>query len=357
MGSPYMQWAKGHAHVPYNLASSGMTNYPLSDLPVTLDSLEITGDSYYGYPPLLRALSGHCGVPTEQIFTTIGTSMANFVAFAALLQPGDEVLIEQPTYELLLSAAHYLQLHVRRFRRDEANGFLLDPAEIGRAITQKTRAIVVTNLHNPSSAFTDEDTMRAVGAIARERGAHVIVDEVYLDGAWERPHRTAVHWGKEFVVTNSLTKICGLSGLRCGWVLAQPELIQKMWHLADMMYGIPAHPSERMAVAALEHLPAIHRRSRAILDSNHAAFRRFLGGREDLQLVYHGMGTVAFPKLTSGDVGRLYGILTDRYEAAIAPGKFFEMPEYFRIGLGGKPEVFEAGLHRLGSALADMAAG
>ena len=75
MSSAYMQWAKGHVHIDYNLAVSGVTSYPLSLLPVRLEELEITGDSYYGYAPLQEAIASHCGVGTERVFASIGTSL------------------------------------------------------------------------------------------------------------------------------------------------------------------------------------------------------------------------------------------------------------------------------------------
>jgi len=92
--SAYMQWAKGHVHVKYNLAASGVMNYPLSMLPIKMEELEITGRSFYGYPPLQEALANHCGVPTEQVFSALGTSFANHIAMAALLEPEDEIHIE-----------------------------------------------------------------------------------------------------------------------------------------------------------------------------------------------------------------------------------------------------------------------
>src|SRR6202040_396817 len=105
----------------------------------------------------------------------------------------------------------------------------LDPSEIRRAITPKTRLIVITNLHNPTSVLTPETSLREVGDIASSINAHVLVDEVYLDAVYENTPSTAFHLGKEFVVTSSLTKVYGLSGLRCGWILAQPDQARAMY--------------------------------------------------------------------------------------------------------------------------------
>src|ERR687883_181558 len=103
MSSTYMQWAKTHLRARFNLASSGLVNYPLSKLPVKVEDLELSGPSYYGYEPLQKALAAKCCVTPECVVAATGTSMANHLVMAALIEPGDEVLIEHPTYELLIS--------------------------------------------------------------------------------------------------------------------------------------------------------------------------------------------------------------------------------------------------------------
>src|ERR1051325_6080444 len=226
--SDYMHWSKTESRARFNLATSGVASFPLLELPVDLKTLEINGDSSFGYAPLQRAIATHHGVDPDWVVESAGTSMANHLAMAAILEPGDEVLIEQPAYGPILDAALYLEADVRRFRRPEEGGFAIDPGEVRRAITSRTRLIVITNLHNPSSALTLEPAVREIGELAREAGARVLVDEVYLDAVYENKPRGAVHLGPEFVTTGSLTKIYGLSGLRCGWILAEPELAWRM---------------------------------------------------------------------------------------------------------------------------------
>ncbi len=355
--SSYMEWAKLHSHVRNSLASSGLVNYPFSGLPVRLDELELTGDSYYGYAPLQEAIAGRCGTAKEQVFATIGTSLANHIAFASLLDPHDEVLVEQPTYELLLSTLGYLGATVRRFPRRFENGFAIDPGDVERAITPRTRLIVLTNLHNPSSALTGEPVLRRIGELAKSVGARVVVDEVYLDAAFELAPRSSIHLGSEFVVTNSLTKVYGLSGLRCGWVLADPGLIRKMWLLNDLFEVIPAHPAERLSVIAFQHLNRIREHSRKLLEKNHRLLNAFLDSRSELECFRPGFGTVVFPLLKTGSPDALEEVLRSKYESAVVPGRFFEMPAHFRIGVGGRTETVEAGLRALGNALDELARG
>ena len=246
--SSYMQYAKLCSEARYNLATSGVMSYPLAELPVKLEDLEICGPTLYGYEPLLERLAKLNGVTTDCVVTAQGTSLANHLAFAATLEPGEEALVEWPTYELLTATLEYLGAKVRFFDRGLEREFRVDAEEVERKITPQTRLIVLTNLHNPSGALIDEATLRAVGEIARKNNARVLVDEVYLESMFELRPRPAIHLGDHFVVTSSLTKAYGLSGVRCGWVLANPELAQGMRLIHDL-YGVnaavPGGPDQR----------------------------------------------------------------------------------------------------------------
>ncbi|HET9789265.1 MAG TPA: aminotransferase class I/II-fold pyridoxal phosphate-dependent enzyme, partial [Pyrinomonadaceae bacterium] len=117
MSSEYMHWAKTRSTARFNLAISGVGNFPLADLDASMEQLELTRGGGYGYEPLQQALAGRLGVSDESIVAAIGTSLANHLAIAYLVKPGDEVLIERPTYEPLLALAEYLGAQVKRFDR------------------------------------------------------------------------------------------------------------------------------------------------------------------------------------------------------------------------------------------------
>lgn len=351
LSSDYMLWAKTRGNARFNLAVSGMPHFPLAELPVRIEELEISGPSFYGYAPLQEALAAKSGVPVDCVVAAAGTSMANHLAMAALISPGEEVLIEHPTYELLLSAARYLGANVKRFSRKIDNGFGVDAEEVSRQLTPRTRLIVLTNLHNPSSALIDEDVLKQIAEAARRVGAHVLVDEVYLDAVFERTPRSSFHLGEQFVVTSSLTKVYGLSGLRCGWILAAPELARKMWRLNDLFGSIPAHAAERLSVVALQNLDRPAARARHLLEANRPLLNSFLQSRQDLDWAEQKYGTIAFPRVLSVDVEKLCALLAEKYETSVVPGKFFEMPEHIRIGVGCTTETLSAGLERLGAAL------
>lgn len=361
MESPYMEWAKTQAAARYTLASSGVASFPLGDLialsGLRLQDLELVGPTGYGYAPLQQALAAKAGVPPECVVAAAGTSMANHLAMAASFDPGDEVLIEWPAYELLLTTAEYLGARIKRFTRRFENGFRIDPSEIERALTSRTKLIVITNLHNPSSARTDDETLGKVGDLAKSAGARVLVDEVYLEACYADPWRSAFHLGNQFIVTSSLTKAYGLSGLRCGWILAEPDLARAMWHLNDF-YGVnAANPAERLSVIALAHLPAIAARYQTLLETNRPIVQKFLDSNKDLAVTKQPYGTVLFPRLRKGAADILCQLLRSKHETSIVPGSFFEAPEHFRMFLAAETPVLEEGLKCLGTALDEISAG
>ncbi len=355
MKSEYMHWAKTAPHLRYNLASSDLLHVPLSALPFSRSQVEITGTvGGYGHAPLREAIASRYSADPDGVVTTAGTAMANHLVLAALLRPGDEVLIEEPTYELIPSAAAFIGARVRRFPRRFEEGFQINPDVVGRHITSRTRLIVVTNLHNPSSAFTSERTLRALGALAREAKARVLVDEAYLDAAFSRRPRSASMLGRTFVSTASLTKTYGLSGLRCGWILAEPPVASAIWRLADLFYSSLPHIADQLSVIAFRNLPVYAQRARGLLEANTALVNRFFQSRADLEVMPHEHGLVTFPLVKTGGVGPLCRILREKYETTVVPGKFFRMPRHVRISIGGSTANLKSGLARLGKALDEL---
>jgi aspartate/methionine/tyrosine aminotransferase len=341
-----MHWAKTQRSVLYPLSGSEVAHFPLDRLPFEIADLELDGASYYRYAPLREAIAAKESVTADRVVAADGTSMANMLAMAALIAPGDEVLIEQPTYEPLIAVARFLGARITRFAR-RPEDFALDPEEVERRFTPATRLIVLTNLHNPSGALAGDEVLRRIGAL----GAFVLVDEVYLDAAFDAAPRSCVHLGERFVATSSLTKVYGLSGLRCGWILAAPDVAERMWRLNELFGVAQAHPAERLSCLALERLDEIAAGTRERLQRNRALANAFFAGRSDLACAAMRHGITAFPRLLSGDPEALDALLRGRFETSIVPGRWFEAPDRFRIGIGGPTGLVEEGLERLGAGL------
>ena len=347
-GSVYMRWAKDHAAARYNLANSGILGCETSDLELAPGDVLVNGPNRDGYPPLLEAIAARYGVHPDQVVSSEGTSGANFLAFATLIDPGDEVLVEMPTYEPLLAALEFLGARVRRFARRFEDGYRLDLDDLRARMSGKVRLVVITNPHNPSGVALSHEEIAEVRGIAG--GAWVLVDEVYQD-ILEEP-ASHVHLGPRFVATSSLTKCYGLSGLRCGWALCEPALADRMRRVKDLMGAVGSVPSDSLALAAFRQLPRLMARTRSILDPNLLLIREFLRDHADeLDCVVPERSMKVFPRLRKEEDSQALHDRLRELDTSIVPGRFFESPRHFRLGFAVRPEDVAEGLRNLSRVL------
>ena len=350
--APYMHWAKQHARPTWNLAGSNVLACTLDELPGAREAIELAGDNDNGYRPLIEAIAARYAVPPETVSPAQGTSGANFLVYLALVEPGDEVLVERPGYDPLVGAVTRLGGRVTRFDRRFDDGYRLDPEAVRRALTPRTRLIVVTNTHNPSGVLASDEDLDAVGRVAEGVGAHVLVDEVYLDSVPGPARRPAAARAPAFITTSSLTKSYGLAGLRCGWVIAAPDITERVYRARDIVDGTGSFPAERLSLLAFGHLDRLAARARSILDPNLALVRAFVASRPGLACVEPGGGTTVFPRLRhAADAAPFVERLALAHDTGVVPGHFFQAPAHFRLGFSGPRDVLEEGLKRLGRAL------
>lgn len=349
-GSVYMRWAKDHAAARFNLANSGMLACSAEELELEPGDYKINGLNPDGYLPLREAIAAAYGVETEGVVTAQGTSGANFLAFAALVDPGDVVLVEQPTYEPILAALKFLGADVRRFSRSFENGFRLDLGELKASLSGPVRLVVLTNPHNPSGTLLSKEELTEAGRLSERAGAYMLVDEVYRDLALGETSAGLI--GPRALITSSLTKSYGLSGLRCGWILCDPDVTAKIRRVKDFMESVNPIPSEMLSLAAFRQLPRLMERSRSILDPNIDQVRTFLSEHsEQVDCVIPDRSLIVFPRLKKEeDSEALHDWLRSR-ETSIVPGKFFESPRHFRLGFAVEPENVAEGLRHLSGGL------
>ncbi len=351
--APYMTWAKHAPKAQLDLTGSNLLPCTLDELPGARDALELYGRNDDGWPPLLEAIAHRFGVSRACVATAPGASGANFLALAALVRPGDTVLVEWPGYDPHTGAARLLGADVRTFQRDWKEGFRVRVERLKEALTPGTRAIVLTNLHNPSGVYTDADALEAVGELAREVEARVVVDEVYLDALPERVDRTPAALRDEvFVSTNSLTKSYGLAGLRVGWILAAPAVAERARRVRDVVDAVGAVPAEALGALAFHHLDALLERARRIVEAGQALVRAFVEARPELEWVPPAGGAVAFPRVKGvEDTEAFCAFARERFDVGVTPGRLFGAPRHIRIAVAGRRDVLEEGLEALGRAL------
>jgi aspartate/methionine/tyrosine aminotransferase len=347
-----MTWAKHHAKCTFDLTGSNLLPCSLEELPGAREAMDLYGRNDDGWPPLVEAIADRYGVSVDRVATAPGASGANFMALASLLRPGDEVLVEWPGYDPHAGAARFLGAKVNTFSRGWEERFALDPSHVEASLTPGTRAIVVTNLHNPSGAYATPEALAAVGDLAKSVGAKVIVDEVYLDALEGVDRSPAATRDDVFVSTNSLTKSYGLAGLRVGWILAEPEVVERALRARDVVDAVGSIPSETLGVLAFRHLDLLLERAKGVLGPGAKVFRDFVASRDELDWVEPPGGAVGFPRLRGvDDAGPLVEMAASEFDVGVTPGSLFGAPAHIRVAVAGEINVLEAGLDALGRTL------
>lgn len=351
-GSPFIRWAKARTELPYNLGASGVPPCSADEIgagQVELAVNAVNGDNLDGWPPLIERIAERYGVEADRVVLAHGASMANHLAMSTLLRPGDEVLVEIPSYEPLRRLPAHLGAEVRTFRRPRAAGWQVDVEAVRGRMSERTRLIVVSNLHNPTGGRVPPTVLQQLVELAEDRGAYVLVDEVYLEWLYPEGAETAARH-PHVVATRSLTKAYGLDGLRLGWVLAPPEVAARIRRVKDLFSVTTAHPSERLAAGALDRADGLLERGRRRVEANLERVAALVDERTELSWERPDGGTVCFPRLRGGEVDALVSRLEER-GTAVAPGRFFGAADHFRLGFGMEPEVLEEGLRRLKEVL------
>ena len=343
--APYMRWAKYRPHARYDLAGSNLVACTRDDAPGIMDDLPLTGPGPEGYPPLFEAIGKRYGVGSERIALATGCSEANFLVCAALLRPGDETLVEAPVYDPLETAARMVGARVVRFERRFGEKWAVDPDRVARAMTRHTRLVIMSSPHNPSGVVASQHIVRTLGDIAEKNDAWILVDEVYRDAVYGRHRESAAHAHPRCIATNSLTKSYGLPGLRCGWAIGSPEVIERIRRARDAVDAVGVYPAEVASTRAFAMIDRLEARARAILEPNLERVAKFIESRSELEWVRPDGGTVAFPRFVDGRDSEVFAerLLRD-HETAIVPGRFFGAPEHLRVAFGMASDMLEAGL-------------
>lgn len=345
--------------VEINFSFSNM-EFLLADdeLPFQRESIRLhafPGDARVGSRHLLQTLSRREKVPEENIFLSLGSSLANFIVWAALLRRGDEVLIEFPAYEPMFKVPAYLGAKIRFFKRDPLD-FSLNVAAIAGSISEKTRMIVLTDSHNPSGNQLSCEVLQYLKALNQERNIMVFIDEVY--GKFYRDKSLFVDY-PEFIVTSSLSKFYGLGSLRTGWAFAPAPVVEKARNFSDYLTPELPFPSLYLAHLLLEHplFAELERRIRLRIKDNRKIVSAYFDRTEFLSCYIPRNGLLFFPEVKSTvDIGKFYAQLYKKYRMVVTEGRFFQMPRHFRLAGVCAPEKLDRGLRRLEEALQDSRA-
>ena len=291
---------------------------------------------------LERALAARWSAPGGRVMLTAGGSEANAIVFGALLERGDEVLVESPGYEPHREVPRLFDLTVRRFERPLAGASIV--AAIDRALSTATRMIVLTHPHNPSGVALTADEARVLGDLAERRGVWIVCDEIFRD-AIAGPRGTVAALGPRWVATSSLTKVYGLGGLRLGWIAADQRVLARCGPVQNALSASPSIPSIALALELMPHLDRLRERSLALLAENRARWADLVRDGVPFTSPAGPQGTTAWAQFPGAGEGEAFAAFASKHASlAVTPGRFFSDPRGVRVGLGGEPPRCAAGL-------------
>lgn len=351
----YLEWAQQRfdlAPPRYNLASSGLPPASARQAGIDLASLRLSGVNAGGHPRVRELLAKRAGVDESRVaLVPGGTTLANFLVLSALVAEGDTVLCEWPAYEPLWRAAEAVGARIEWVQRDPFSPDTIDLAAVEQGFSRGARLLVISDLHNPSGVLMPAEVKRRLAQLAERHDAHVLVDEVYLSGVFDRPVESATSMGDRMITTSSLTKTYGLGALRAGWAIATPAIVRRMQQTLTLLNGPGVFLADEATAQALEKLDGLESFSRQRRETNWPLVQAF-AKEQGLRLAASAGGFIAWARLPEGiDVDRFVERLSERHQTLVVPGTFFGAPDHIRIGFGSATELVQEGLRRLGLAL------
>lgn len=351
--------------VEFNLSESGVSPLSIAELlpdPAERAALEAAPLRYphsTGGERLRGNIAAFHGLTDAScVMVTNGGSEANYTTLWGLIEPGDRVAFMVPNYLQGLGLGNAYGGHVDRYRlvmkRDAEGGFRwqLDLESLARAVTRKTRAIIVTNPNNPTGAVLTDPEMEAIVNAAERVGAWIVSDEIYRGAETDGPlSPTFAGRYDRVVVTGGLSKAFGLPGLRTGWIVAPRKLVSHLCRYHDYLTLTPSFLSDYLAdtVMQQENRERILARTRSIIRSNLPAVEAWIESHaEILDYARPAAGaicTVRYHLPIASEA--LFNRFRRDQSVLITPGAHFGIGKYLRIGFGYDPEKTAAGLARL----------
>ena len=348
-------------NVDYNLSESGVHPITLreflADNPEEINRLFDTEIDYAhanGIPELranIAALYPNC--QSENVMVTVGAIEANYDAIQALLQPGDEMAIMLPNYLQIWGVAKNLRLKINTFHLDESNGWQVNQAELKQAVTPKTKVIAVCNPNNPTGHILTEEEMKTIINAAQEVGAWILADEVYAGAERVTDRETPSFYGRydKVIAVGSLSKAYGLPGLRVGWAVAPPNIIENIWRRHEYITLSTSIISNKLAAFALSPKvrPRLIQRAREYIRQGFPLLQQWIEQQKDVfHLVPPQAAAIAFVgyRLNINSTELATKLIQEK-SVLIVPGDHFGVDKFIRISYGLPPDYLTEGLTRI----------
>lgn len=323
-----------------------------------------------GLPELRRAIADsyherhHVDIDPRRIVITAGGSAALLLATALTVDPGDEVIVADPSYPCNRELIRSFEGVVVDVPTSAATRFHLNAELVDRAWSERTKAVMVTSPSNPTGTTIDFDVLKGVCDLARFRGAWRIIDETYLDLADREPDgsevRSALLADPDAIICNSFSKFFGLTGWRLGWAVVPEYTIEAVDDLATNYYLCAHTPTQHAALACFtpESLAVCEERRQELL----ARRRIVVSGLEriglPLEVVPNGAFYAYFSVAGTGlDAWTFCERALEEAHVALTPGRDFgpaTADTHVRLSYAASREALTEGLSRLGKFVASL---
>ncbi|MEE1799252.1 MULTISPECIES: pyridoxal phosphate-dependent aminotransferase [unclassified Streptomyces] len=253
--------ARGHRVVKLSIGEPDFGAPPavLTAMREVMDGRPLTYTAALGLPALRQAIARFYGdrhgvdVDPSRVVVTAGASAALVLAAAALVDPGDEVVIGDPSYPCNRQIVESFGARVTLVPTTAETRFQLDAASVRASWTENTRGVMVATPSNPTGTSVPSEELAAICRLARERGAWRLIDEIYLDLSDHddrgRPPRSALSYDPDAIVVNSFSKYFGMTGWRLGWCVVPDALVPAMERLAQNYFLCASAPAQHAALA------------------------------------------------------------------------------------------------------------
>lgn len=331
-----------HSNEPmakYRLGSSNIYRDETAPGPVDWTTIAKEMSTNQGYARASQArypemLAGWLDAPRAEVLPTMGTSEANSLVVHALA--GGRFVVDVPNYQPLFSLPLLYGAVVETVGRRHEGGWRLDLEAVKEACRPGTSAILTCNLHNPTGAVLMREELRALGDIAADAGAVLVVDEIFRhfveDDTMVPPVRSVV---PEAVSTGSLSKVYGWGATRMGWITGPPDFVERVRRLKWLVAPTSGLPNEAISVQVIDALPELRKWSRGVAQRGTEALRAWVESRDDVSWVPPHSGIISFPRLerVQDTVGLAKRALAE-HGVMVSPGEYFGMPGHLRIGVG-----------------------
>ena len=291
-------------------------------------------------------------VDPDNILQTNGATGANLLALMALVEPGDHVIAEYPTYQPLYEIPRTLGAEVEYWHIRQENDWNLDIEELKALVRPTTKLICINNASNPLGTVLSADTLAQIVEIAEQVGAYVLSDEVYLPLHDTELFVSMADLYDKAVVTNSLSKTYSVPGARIGWTVSNKELADRFRVYRDYTMICDGVFNDALAVHVLRNRDKVLERNRAIVDNNLAIAQEWIDSEPRASWVPPKAVSTSYIQLDIPVDDEKFCIdLLHEQGVLLVPGSRFELPCGARLGYCAAEPTLREGLRRLSIAL------